>query len=349
MLESDMETRVEPFLTDEPRLGRMRLGPLASLALHVALVLLLVFGDPWQQLEAPAPVTEMVPINLVRLAEATGSPPAPVVAPLPQEPAKEVAKTEPEKPVPVPATPPPPAAEERAEAQSPPAPAAVTPPSQEVVREVAKAEPETSVPETPSPAPSQQAQAKSVSDLAAPVTPEAKPPPPKAIKAPKLAAAPTAKIEPQPVPVDPLAARLEMLAQLRQPAPPMPSDPRQQEGTGASNVTATSANAARARDASYSVKDFIRAQIERHWNLDGARLKSSDWVVAIHIVLSPDGTVTSAEIVDDPRLRSDSAYHDFALSARNAVLLSSPLTVPPGEYDIARDIVLDFNSKQVSQ
>jgi len=151
------------------------------------------------------------------------------------------------------------------------------------------------------------------------------------------------------VPADDLAARLERLARLRQPAPPMPPNPRRQDGSGASNLTASSADAARARDAAYAVKDFIRAQVERRWNLNVTAPKGGDWVVAIHILLRPDGRVSRAEIVDTPRYRSDDAYRDFALSARNAVLLSSPLTVPAGEYDIAKDIVLDFRSKQVLQ
>jgi len=174
MLQSDIEARVAPFPTDELPAQRMTGGPLGSLALHVILVLLLVFGDPWQGLEAPAPVPQMVPINLVRLAEATASPPAPAVAPLPQEPAREVAKVEPERPVPVPAMPPPPAAEQPAEPRSPPAVAtAATPASQaEASKDVATAEPEKSLPVPETPAPEQQTDAKSASVVPAVVTPE---------------------------------------------------------------------------------------------------------------------------------------------------------------------------------
>lgn len=168
-------------------------------------------------------------------------------------------------------------------------------------------------------------------------------------KAPKPNVPPSAKLRDQPLPADDLGARLERLAKLRQPEAPIPSRPRQQAGSGSSNLTVSSAEAAPARDATLSVKDFIRAQVERRWTLDGNTVKGEDWSVGIHIMLRPDGSVRQAEIVDNSRYRSDRAYREFALSARNAVLLSSPLTMPTGEYDIAKDIVLDFRAKQVLQ
>jgi hypothetical protein len=127
------------------------------------------------------------------------------------------------------------------------------------------------------------------------------------------------------------------------------ANPRQQDGAGASNVTAAAADAARARDATYGVKDFIRAQVERRWNPNRQAIKGRNWTVAIHILIARDGTVNQAEIVDEVRYRPDPAYFEFALSARNAVLLSSPLSLPPGAYEIAKDIVIDFNAKRLSQ
>jgi outer membrane biosynthesis protein TonB len=150
----------------------------------------------------------------------------------------------------------------------------------------------------------------------------------------------------QPSPATDLGERLKMLARLRQPAPPVPANPRQQNGSGYSDATAASSQAEHARDAAYGVKDFIRAQVERHWYTNGDTAKAGDWVVRIHIVLNPSGQVDKAEIVDDPRFSTDRNYRDFAISARNAVLLSSPLIVPEGDYDIARDVVVDFNARR---
>jgi hypothetical protein len=234
---------------------------------------------------------------------------------------------------------------------SPPSPTIASVP-QQMATEVSKSAPAEAVPvaQTPPPlAAPRKAEERSAPEILAAMKSERKQEIPRPVKGPQPDATPAAKLLRQPSPDDDLSVQLKRLAQLRQPAPPTPSNPRQQEGSGFSNLTATSANAAPSPDATYSVKDFIRAQVERRWNVDAKTITSGDWVVDIHIVLNADGKVTLAEIVDNPRYHTDSAYRDFAFSARNAVLLSSPLILPPDQYDIAKDIIVDFNSKQVFQ
>jgi len=167
-------------------------------------------------------------------------------------------------------------------------------------------------------------------------------------KAKKYTPPPVKQRQPTP-PVDDLSRKLQELALLRQPTPPVSADPQRQNGAGLSNVTTGSAGAAKGADATYSVRDFIRAQVERRWNLTGSMVKADNWVIAIHITLRRDGSVTRAEIVDDPRLRTNRDFRDFAYSARDAVLLSSPLVIPAGAYDIARDIVIGFDPRRVLQ
>jgi outer membrane biosynthesis protein TonB len=222
---------------------------------------------------------------------------------------------------------------------------------QKSANEVAEVPPALAIPaeETPPPpAAPRKAPERSAPDLAAVPEPKAKPRAPPPVKAEARDRQPAAKLKQQPLPPEDLSVRLERLARLRQPAPPVPASPRLQQGAGSSDRTAT-IDAGPAQDARYGVKDFIRAQVERRWNPDRRLPKGADWVVAIHVMLSPDGNVERAEIVDDPRHPPDAAYRDFARSARNAVLLSSPLTVPPGEYEIAKDIVLDFHARQAVQ
>jgi outer membrane biosynthesis protein TonB len=161
---------------------------------------------------------------------------------------------------------------------------------------------------------------------------------------PEAPAAP--KPQKQPAPPDDLSARLQSLARLRQPPAPLPPNPRTQEGSGISSATASSDAAALGPQASYSVKDFIRAQVERHWYLDKAALRAGATAIAIHMVINRDGSVGKAEIVDDPRFGSDADLYALALSARNAVLLSSPLTLPPGRYDDVKDMVLEFDPRK---
>jgi hypothetical protein len=63
------------------------------------------------------------------------------------------------------------------------------------------------------------------------------------------------------------------------------------------------------------------------------------------VVLTRDGVVNKAEIVDQLRFNSDATYRSIALSARNAVLLSSPILLPNGAYDDVFDIVLNLNPR----
>jgi outer membrane biosynthesis protein TonB len=234
---------------------------------------------------------------------------------------------------------------------SPPSPT-VAPLPQEKAREVSKTAPPEAAPVAqtpPPPAVRHKAEDRSTPDQLTATEPAQQPQISKQVKGPKLAAQPTAKLPQQRSPAQDLASRLKQLAQLKQPPAPVPPNPRQQDGAGSSNLTATAADTARAHDATYSVRDFIRAQVERRWNPDRNAVKAGNWRVSIHIVLDPDGSVSRAEIVNERRYRSNSAYFDFALSARNAVLLSSPLAVPPGGYEIAKDIVVDFDPKQVLQ
>jgi hypothetical protein len=62
-----------------------------------------------------------------------------------------------------------------------------------------------------------------------------------------------------------------------------------------------------------------------------------------------DGRIESAEIVDKERYRTDAVFRDIALSARNAVLLSSPVPLPAGNYAEVMDMVLNFNPHDALQ
>jgi len=152
-----------------------------------------------------------------------------------------------------------------------------------------------------------------------------------------------APAEPQPPPDplqqprDELQLRLEALAKLRQPETGSPS--------GTSGRSASSNGTGLGPGAAYSVKDLVRAQVERRWNLDLDGLGARNFVIAIHVVLTRDGVVRKAEIVDQLRFNSDATYRSIALSARNAVLLSSPILLPNGAYDDVIDMVLNLNPR----
>jgi outer membrane biosynthesis protein TonB len=220
---------------------------------------------------------------------------------------------------------------------------------QEKATETAVAEPTDPVPApqvpppAPEPVPPKPREAPKSDPLGA-ITPQKKPELPRLKEGPRSNPLAAAKPSQPTPPVDDLDARLKSLARQQQQQAQRPPNPRQQDDPGSSNVTASNDSAV-GRQATYSVKDFIRAQIERHWIFDAGVIGSGEILVAIHVVLNRDGSVSRAEIVDEARHSGDAGYLALARSARNAAYLSSPLNLPPGRYDEVRDLVLTFDPR----
>ena len=147
------------------------------------------------------------------------------------------------------------------------------------------------------------------------------------------------------VPLDNLAAKLRALARLRQPE----TTPAVIDNSAQSNITSTSDDAVAGDNAAYSVRDFVRQQVVRHWSLDLRLLGARRFRIAIHVVMTRSGRIEKAEIVDMQRYRSDPVFRDVALSARNAVLLSSPVPLPAGNYAEIMNMTLNFDPHDALQ
>jgi hypothetical protein len=142
-------------------------------------------------------------------------------------------------------------------------------------------------------------------------------------------------------PVDELQAKLRALARLRQPdttLAPVAESP-------SSDTDSTSDDAVSGDQALYNVRDFIRAAVVRRWSLNLSMLGSRNYKVQVHVQMTRKGVVTLAEIIDQQRFKTDATYREIALSARNAVLLSSPFALPPGDYHDGMDMVLSLNPR----
>jgi hypothetical protein len=100
-------------------------------------------------------------------------------------------------------------------------------------------------------------------------------------------------------------------------------------------------------DASYSVRDYVRAQAERRWNLDFSKLGGRRFAIPIRIVMSANGTIVKADLVDKRRASEDAVYRTIALSARNAVILSSPISLPAGQFSDNVEMTLVFNPRDM--
>ena len=145
----------------------------------------------------------------------------------------------------------------------------------------------------------------------------------------------------EPSRTDELQAKLEALAKLREPEAVTPS---KENGAARPESVASGDDIVSGPQGPFSVKDYIRAQIERRWNFDLAALGPKQVSVPIHVEITKAGVVRKAEVVDTASA-DDPLYREVALSARNAVLLSSPISLPPGDYQDVMDMVLYLNPR----
>jgi len=147
------------------------------------------------------------------------------------------------------------------------------------------------------------------------------------------------------LPSDDLEVQLKALSKLKQPN----ADPRLLGDAGNADVAESGNDNASGGNGDYNSRDIIRAQVLRRWSLDMGRLGNRSFVVSIHVLLKRDGTVLEADIVDKQRYTNDAAYRWIALSARNAVILSSPLALPSGVSDENLDMILKLNPRDTLQ
>jgi hypothetical protein len=142
-------------------------------------------------------------------------------------------------------------------------------------------------------------------------------------------------------PVDELQMQLRALSRLRQPN----TDTRLLGDAGTSSETEAGNDDQAGGEGAYSSRDIIRAQVLRRWSLDMTRLGHRNFDILIHVLLKRDGTVLEADIVDTNRFKTDSVYRWIAQSAKNAVILSSPLTLPPDTSAQTLDLTLRLNPR----
>jgi hypothetical protein len=142
-------------------------------------------------------------------------------------------------------------------------------------------------------------------------------------------------------PTDPLEQKLERLARLQETDEHRPLP----KGDVRSLHASPASGAVEAPEVTYALSDFIRAQVERRWGLDVAALGGRALSVLVRVEMTNTGVVTKAEIVRNAQFASDKSYQDAALSARNAIILSSPFTLPPGHYNARMAFTLRLDTE----
>ena len=157
------------------------------------------------------------------------------------------------------------------------------------------------------------------------------------VRAPERTAPRVTGVKPQATtpPPDELEARIHGMASLTAPDTALPAADNDGYGGGAGD------------GGGYALADFVRAQILRRWwpalQSDAAR----GVPVAIKLKMSRSGTLSDIRIVDQARFNSDKQFHDMALSARNAALNASPLSLPPGHYEAMTEISITLDPRAV--
>ncbi len=328
-------------------------GAVLSGLLHLAVVLLAVFGLPW--LYDTNEVLQATPVSVISEAQfaelQSNRPPAQQKKPEqpkeqeipPAPPAPEVAQPQPEPEEPPPPEPAP-AAEPAPQPQPPPEPPQQAEQQQPVVQPEPPPEPPQQV-VTPEPPPQPKPE---------PVPPpepqvaeaQPKPVPPKKPNSPKKKDEPKKKedTKQKEKPKDEQVASDDFLKDIEKKLKKnqKKSQPQQQQQQAAlpdDNYDGP--------PLSEGEKDMIREQVRANWITDGGMQGLEDMIVVLNVQMNPDGSVVSAD-VDRSSSNGYPSWPIFAESCRRAVLKSSPLRMPPEKpYAAWRIMKLRFSARDL--
>ena len=98
-----------------------------------------------------------------------------------------------------------------------------------------------------------------------------------------------------------------------------------------------------------SEEDALKGQIFECWNIPLGLPFNENLLVRIKLKLKPDGTISKAEILDHERLNmpGQGFYKVLAESALRAVKLCQPLKVPANGYERWKELILNFDAREM--
>lgn len=297
----------------------MRFGSLfTSVIFHIAIIAFMTVGiafTPEREINIPPPIT----VEFAKMDELTQTP-----NPLPEPPAKkpeEEKKPEPPK---------------KKEEKPKPKPAATNTSDVPVapVKEPKKEEPKP---------PEQEAEVKPVPkpDLK---KEEKKPDPPPETNKKEAEKSPEPKKEEEPKkeakPQRDFGSVLKNLAE---------TEPEDEAEIADQDVPAIGQQAPLGEQLTIGELDALRRQLEDCWNVPIGARDIENMVIDVNIVVGPDRVVQQAGIVDKSRYNSDSFFRAVADTAIRAVYSPScsPLHLPEGKYEIWKNIIVEFNPKEM--
>ena len=102
---------------------------------------------------------------------------------------------------------------------------------------------------------------------------------------------------------------------------------------------------------SLSEEDALKAQIFGCWSIPLGLPLSDDLLVRIKLQLKPDGTIEKMEMLDHIKMNTPGKekFRTLADSVRRAVQLCNPLRVPTTGYEKWKNMILNFNAREMLQ
>ena len=234
-------------------------------------------------------------------------------------------------------------------APPPPPPAAARNPDQDTDDSTPPPEKQKPAPDdnTPPPAPPK--------PTPAPPPPKPKPTPPKTPA--KAKAKPDKPVKPKPVKKKAPKARTDLdadslLANLADQAAPLEKSnapPRHVYRAPPPQVASAQPDAPLGEQLSTSEIDAVRAQIEKCWYWQGGGKNEDQIVVPIKLTINQDGTVASAQIVDNGSYNTNPLWQAVADSAVRAVQqpACTPLKLPADKFDNWQSTTINFSPQDL--
>ena len=102
---------------------------------------------------------------------------------------------------------------------------------------------------------------------------------------------------------------------------------------------------------SLSEEDALKAQIFGCWSIPLGLPLSDDLLVRIKLQLKPDGTIEKMEMLDHVKMNTPGKekFRTLADSVRRAIQLCNPLRVPTTGYERWKNMILNFNAREMLQ
>jgi outer membrane biosynthesis protein TonB len=165
--------------------------------------------------------------------------------------------------------------------------------------------------------------------------------PPKPKRRPKVSAAMLDKLdkkreEPKP---DQLTSILRNVERLReQPQQSQDTKPAETKGPVKRKASVFEQNA---------MVRAIQDQLRNCWRIDPGARGAEDIVVEIRVLLGPDGSVNTVEVLDVVRMVQDSYFRSAAENATRAISRCSPFRLPVGKYEVWKQLTLRFDPRRM--